>query len=226
MTNSLPEEPMHIHPTAPSQSSADEEYLPVPWAVLESYRCFGCSPHNANGLRLRFAFRPDGIATRFRLDRTHESYPGVVHGGLIGVICDETMGNLIVLRTGLTSFTTGMRLRYVTAMRVNTDYQCVARLQAGTAEPVSNPTGGPTGGPTGAGGLVRAEAEILDAAGSLVAAASATYRPTSMNIARQRLDLRPDEFDRVAEAITAAQAAQAANAVQAANAAQAVGGQG
>jgi hypothetical protein len=111
-------------------------------------------------------------------------------------------------------------------MRVNTDYQCVARLQAGTAEPVSNPTGGPTGGPTGAGGLVRAEAEILDAAGSLVAAASATYRPTSMNIARQRLDLRPDEFDRVAEAITAAQAAQAANAVQAANAAQAVGGQG
>jgi hypothetical protein len=47
-----------------------------------------------------------------------------------------------------------------------------------------------------------------------------------MNIARQRLDLRPDEFDRVAEAITAAQAAQAANAVQAANAAQAVGGQG
>ncbi len=195
---------MPTHPTASPQQSALEEYLPVPWSVLEDYRCFGCSPHNAIGLRLRFASRPDGIDTRFRLDHAYESYPGIVHGGLIGVICDETMGNLIVLRTGLTSLTTGMRLRYVTAMQVNADYQCVARLHAGGAEPTSDPTG--------VDGLVRAEAEILDSAGNLVAAASATYRPISMANARRRLDLRPDEFDRVAEAI----AAQASSAAQAA----------
>ena len=44
----------------------------------------------------RFTPHPDGLQARFRLSRSFESYPGVVHGGLTGVICDEVMGNLIV----------------------------------------------------------------------------------------------------------------------------------
>ncbi len=192
---------MHSHPIEPQPAeqapeATGGEYLPVPWSVLADYRCFGCSPHNTSGLRLRFAARPDGeIDTRFRLGRGFESYPGIVHGGLIGVICDETMGNLIVLRTGLTALTTGMRLRYVTSMRIDTDYQCVARLLPGGPEATS--------APAGVGGLVRAESEILDADGALVASASATYRPISMDSARQRMDLRPEEFDQV-EAVLAA----------------------
>jgi acyl-coenzyme A thioesterase PaaI-like protein len=186
---------MPTHPTVPLYPPQAEEYLPVPWSTLEDYRCFGCSPQNSQGLRLRFAVRPDGIETRFRLDRAHESYPGIVHGGLIGVICDETMGNLIVLRTGLTSFTTALRLRYVNATRVDADYRCVARLLTDQA---------PNPAPTSTGGLIHAEAEVLDAAGGLVAAATATYRPTSMDSARRRLDLQPEEFDRIADALNSA----------------------
>ena len=186
---------MHTHPTVSSEPSDDEEYLPVPWSFLADYRCFGCSPHNPTGLRLRFRTRPDGIETRFTLDRSHESYPGIVHGGLIGVICDETMGNLIVLRAGLTAFTTSMRMRYFTAMRVNAEYRCVARLRAGTSEPIS--------GRGDAGGLVHAEAEVFDAAGSPVAAASAAYMPTPADSARQRLDMRPEEFDQVTRILAA-----------------------
>ncbi|MCK9895765.1 PaaI family thioesterase [Frankia sp. AgB32] len=196
---------MHSHSAEPQPAEqtpegADGEYLPVPWSVLADYRCFGCSPHNPNGLRLRFAARPDGeIDTRFRLGRGFESYPGIVHGGLIGVICDETMGNLIVLRTGLTALTTGMRMRYVTSMRIDADYQCVARLLTTEADAGSTPVG--------AGGLVRAESEILDSAGGLVASASATYRPISMASARERLDLRSDEFDQIEAALAATQVA-------------------
>ncbi|CAO5153215.1 Thioesterase superfamily [Frankia sp. AiPs1] len=181
---------------APTSSPEDGGYLTVPWSVLADYHCFGCSPHNPHGLRLRFAARDDaGIETRFRLGRGYESYPGIVHGGLIGVICDETMGNLLVLRAGHTALTTGMRLRYVSSLRIDAEYRCVAHL-----------SGGPGGASSGSG-LVRAEAEILDAEGGLAASASATYRPISMASARERMDLRPEEFDQV-EAAIAATAAQ------------------
>ncbi len=190
---------MDAPPPVPSPALV-EEYLPVPWSTLQDYHCFGCSPHNSQGLRLRFAVRPDGIDTRFRLDRAHESYPGIVHGGLVGVICDETMGNLIVLRTGLTSFTTSLRLRYVNVMRVNADYQCVAWLHVASAGSGADSASHVTG----ADGLVHAEAEVLDADGGLVAAANATYRPTSMGSARRHLNLPSEEFDRIADALAAA----------------------
>ncbi|MGF7236812.1 MAG: hypothetical protein ACQSGP_17890 [Frankia sp.] len=107
---------------------------------------------------------------------------------------------MIVLRTGLTSFTTALRLRYVNAMRVDADYQCVAWLRAAPAG--SDPdSASPV---TRADGLVHAEAEVLDADGGLVAAANATYRPTSMGSARRHLNLPPEEFDRVADALAAA----------------------
>ncbi|WP_207770129.1 PaaI family thioesterase, partial [Frankia canadensis] len=197
----LPSEPTDLPTEAADRAveqATTDEYRPVPWSTLEDHHCFGCSQTNASGLRLRFAARPDGAAvpesidTRFRLDRTFESYPGIVHGGLIGVICDETMGNLIVLRSGLTSLTIGMRLRYVTAMRVDAEYICVARLVDGAEEALR----------AGAGGLVRAESEVLDTAGNLVASATATYRPISMDDARQHLTLRPDAFDRAEAALT------------------------
>ncbi len=130
----------------------------LPWSVLDDYRCFGCSPHNPHGIALAFDAHPEGLATTFRLGRSYESYPGVVHGGLLGVVADETMGNLIVVRTGLVAFTVSMRLRYVMPVSVGAEYTCVARLAA-------------AGGP-----LTSATAEILDAEGGCVVTASATYR--------------------------------------------------
>ncbi|MDT3439052.1 PaaI family thioesterase [Pseudofrankia sp. BMG5.37] len=194
--------PVDTAPGTEAPACPDEPaYLRVPWSVLDDYHCFGCSPHNPRGLGLRFTAHDAGIATTFRLDRGHESYPGVVHGGIVSVICDETMGNLIVLRLGRTAFTTGMRLRYLEPLRVGVEYTCVARLR---------PTGGrgqaarPDGAAAGAeGGVLQAEAEILDAAGALLATATASYLPTPIEVARERFALRPDEADRVAAALGA-----------------------
>ncbi|ETA00625.1 PaaI family thioesterase [Frankia sp. B2] len=209
---------MHSHlmtpsPDGPREADDPEDYLSVPWSVLADYRCFGCSPHNPHGLQLRFSAHADGISTRFRLERRHESYPGVVHGGLIGVIVDETMGNLIVLQVGLTAFTTALRVRYLAPLSVGAEYRCVARLRGvpdatpgrGDAAPVGGTAGGTAGGVSGgrANGLVHAEAELLDEAGTLLATASATYRPTPMDTARDRMMLNPTEADRVAQALAA-----------------------
>jgi acyl-coenzyme A thioesterase PaaI-like protein len=163
--------------------------IDVPWSVLPDYRCFGCSPHNATGLRLEFQPHPDGVCTEFRLDRRFESYPGIVHGGLAGVICDETMGNLLVLRRGVSAFTVSMRMRYVAPLLVGRLYTCVARLRENAGGPAE---------------LLPAAAEVLDEHGTICATATATYQPFTLEQARQQLALDDHEIETLSAALAAA----------------------
>jgi acyl-coenzyme A thioesterase PaaI-like protein len=177
---------------SPTDAAAGEP-LDLPWArTVPDYQCFGCSPHNPHGLGLRFVAHPDGLLTRFRLGRSHESYPGVVHGGLTGVICDETMGNLIVLRGGSTAFTTAMRVRYVSPLLVGESYDCVARLRPATAGPVADGTSADGAAADGAvaGGAVHATAEIRDLDGVMMATARASYQIADVAKAPRNLPRR------------------------------------
>lgn len=157
----------------------------LPWSVLPDYRCFGCSPHNPGGLHLVFEPHPDGVCSRFRLGRQFESYPGIVHGGLVGVICDETMGNLIVLRHGQSAFTVSMRQRFITPLAVGRPYVCVARL-------------------TGEGNgqrLYHAMAEVLDEDGTVCATATASYQPFALADAKPLLTLSKQEVATLSSAL-------------------------
>ncbi|MCU1648766.1 MAG: PaaI family thioesterase [Nocardia sp.] len=168
---------------------ADPPAVAVPWSVIPDYHCFGCSPHNLSGLRLTFTPHPDGLQARFRLSRSFESYPGVVHGGLTGVICDEVMGNLIVLARHLPAFTISQRTRFLTPLLINREYRCVATLSDDSAE-----------------APIRASADILDADGDLCASSSATYQPFVLADVRHQLSLDDDEVALLSHALTTADA--------------------
>ena len=158
-------------------SLAEERAQPVqpPWEVLPDYQCFGCSPHNPAGLRLRFweSVDGDGLEAPLVFGRAHESYPGVVHGGIVVTVCDEIMGNLLVLRTGVTHFTVTLRTRFLAPLAVGTAYRCVATVRS----------------ETGAGGQRQAAAEVLDETGRTVASATGTYQPASAEAVRQHFTL-------------------------------------
>ena len=159
-----------------------------PWLVLPDYQCFGCSPHNAAGLRLRF-WHPvdgDGLEAPLAFGRQHESYPGVVHGGIVATVCDEVMGNLLVLRTGVTHFTVTLRTRFLTPLAVGAAYRCVAGLR-------------PEPGPAG---QRQATAEVLDGTGGTVASAAGTYQPASADASRQHLALSDADRRLLAEAMS------------------------
>jgi acyl-coenzyme A thioesterase PaaI-like protein len=132
--------------------------MSLPWVDRVESNCFGCSPANPSGLALDF--RPEGseLTVDLRLDRRYESYPGVVHGGIVALVCDEVMGNLVVLRHGRPAVTTSMRVRYVGTVAVGERYTCRASLVPDTLP-------------------VGARAEITDVRGDLIATAIAAYQP-------------------------------------------------
>ncbi|WP_340559307.1 PaaI family thioesterase [Streptomyces sp. GSL17-111] len=167
---------MTTHPDA--AEAALGAPVELPWRVLPDYRCFGCSPANEQGLRLRFAHTADGgITCAFTFDRTFESYPGVVHGGMSTTVCDEIMGNLLVLRLGVSVFTTSLRTRYVEPLSVGASYRCTASTEAVAGDP----------------GPHHAQAEITDAEGNAVVFATAAYQPVTQEQARRRMAMSEHE---------------------------------
>lgn len=131
----------------------------LPWRGRVDHRCFGCAPRNPHGLGLTFHADRDGLSTDFDLGHDYESYPGVVHGGIVALICDETMGNLIVLRDGTPAVTTSLRMRYVGTVHVGRPHRVTAALTSVTDRSIG------------------AAADVTDAAGLLVATATASYHP-------------------------------------------------
>lgn len=61
-----------------------------------SNRCFGCSPHNELGLRMRFVEISRGVVESQWTAPEHVcGMDGVVHGGVQATVIDETMGAAI-----------------------------------------------------------------------------------------------------------------------------------
>ena len=50
--------------------------------------CFGCGPSNSDGLQIKSYVEGDVVVTRFVPDDHHQAFPGVVNGGIIGVLFD------------------------------------------------------------------------------------------------------------------------------------------
>ena len=106
-----------------------------------------------------------GIVADLCLDRRYESYPGVLHGGIVALVCDEAMGNLVVLRHGRVALTTSLRVRYVGVVAIGGHYRCHASV---------------TGDPDG---TISGRAEIRDLHGTVLATATAGYRPVPADAA-------------------------------------------
>ena len=67
-----------------------------------SYGCFICGLNNPIGLKM--VFHEDHETGQLRAALTiperYRSYPGVVHGGIVATILDETAGRALIIHTG------------------------------------------------------------------------------------------------------------------------------
>lgn len=72
----------------------DGRTIPDDWLNdYSSYqRCFVCGQRNHAGLQTRYRQEGDRILTEFTGDERHQGFPGVLHGGILATLLDETMG--------------------------------------------------------------------------------------------------------------------------------------
>jgi acyl-coenzyme A thioesterase PaaI-like protein len=80
--------------------------------------CFGCSPDHPFGFRLRFEVDGDAVVTRFTPTAQHQGPLGLMHGGLVSTVADETAAWAVLATTGKFGFTTGFEARLLRGVRV------------------------------------------------------------------------------------------------------------
>ncbi|MFH1202443.1 MAG: PaaI family thioesterase [Candidatus Omnitrophota bacterium] len=68
----------------------------MPGLILEDDKmCFACGTRNSAGLKLQFILEGKTLKTKFRFLKIHQGFKDIVHGGLIGLVLDEVMVNLL-----------------------------------------------------------------------------------------------------------------------------------
>lgn len=92
--------------------------------LADDQMCFGCGGRNARGLRLKFTFTAGRrrIRTVWTPDKEHQGYADIVHGGMIGLVLDELMGNLL-WKSGWPSVTAEMSVCFLKPARVGKPLQ-------------------------------------------------------------------------------------------------------
>lgn len=73
--------------------------------------CFACGRENPIGLKLTFREDGDKYIAQFRPGPEHQSYDGIVHGGIISTLLDEIMARYPYAK-GLNTVTARLEVRY------------------------------------------------------------------------------------------------------------------
>lgn len=146
------------------------------WQHLSDYQCFGCAPSNSAGLRLEMTVADGRLSAPVTFADHHQSYPGVVHGGVVTTSLDEAMGNLLIIAFGVATFTMTLRTRFLEPLRTGVAYELRAWLTEQSER------------------LYRVESELTDSAGTTKTLAAATYAPITPEAARTYLGLSEEEM--------------------------------
>jgi acyl-coenzyme A thioesterase PaaI-like protein len=141
--------------------------------------CFVCGVENPCGLKIRFFNEGyHHCMARITLGEQYQSYPGIVHGGILATILDETMGRAILAEGGepreITDerfmFTAKIEMRYRKTVPLNQEFIVRGRVDKDR------------------GRLVMVSGEIVLADGTVAVEASATLADIPPDQIGQMLD--------------------------------------
>ncbi|KLU60197.1 thioesterase superfamily protein [Peptococcaceae bacterium CEB3] len=96
-----------------------------------TYRlCFVCGMDNHGGLRVRYTYANEEASAKVIIEDTFAGYPGVVHGGIVTTLLDETMAKTIE-HLGIWAVTASMEVRFRHPTPVNTPLLLLGRRVKG-----------------------------------------------------------------------------------------------
>jgi len=84
-------------------------------------KCFGCSPTNPHGLKLRLWYSDRGCFTRYVVPDYLCGFDGLVHGGILALLIDEVSEWTVISLLGRFGVTTEMTIRYLNPADICTE---------------------------------------------------------------------------------------------------------
>src|SRR5262245_16147879 len=131
-------------------------------------QCFACGARNGNGLQLVFRQEGDAIVTEFTPNERFQGFPGVIHGGILATLLDETL-NRTATREGRWMMTARLEIRFRCAAPLGRPLRVMARTISSRARML-----------TAAGEVV-----LADEPTTVVASAEGTFLPIPADYQRQ-----------------------------------------
>ncbi len=122
----------------------------------DSSMCFVCGRDNPIGLHLQFYEDGQKVKADFTPQPEHQGWPGVVHGGIISTILDETVGRACFL-VDMWAVTGRMEVKFRKPVPIGQPFTCVGEIVKVY------------------GRGLEAKGEIVLADGTIAAEANATY---------------------------------------------------
>jgi uncharacterized protein (TIGR00369 family) len=137
--------------------------------------CFGCGARNAGGLQLVFHREGNEIWAEHTPDERFQGFPGVLHGGVIATMLDETLSRAAVF-AGKWMMTARLEIRYRRAAPVGRPLRVTARPVQVRARMVS----------------ARGEVRLADEPDVVLAEAEGVFLPITAEYEREMTALRPE----------------------------------
>ena len=90
--------------------------------------CFGCGPTHPIGFHLAFAREGEEIVTRFTPGAQYQGPIGIMHGGLVSTLADETAAWAIIALLGKFGFTAGFTAKFHAPVRIDQEVEARAAI--------------------------------------------------------------------------------------------------
>ncbi len=83
-----------------------------PYAELEGYNCFGCSPHNDLGMQMEFFEDGEYIVSKWDPKKHLTGYGNILHGGIQSTILDEIASWVVYVKVKTAGVTANLNVKF------------------------------------------------------------------------------------------------------------------
>ena len=91
--------------------NSNKDGVPIP--KLQGHHCFACGTDNPIGLNMQFYRSGDMVCSDITLERNHEGWEGMAHGGIISTLLDEVMSWTVLYFKRTFLVTRKMNIKYI-----------------------------------------------------------------------------------------------------------------